>query len=417
MEQLTQQVSRLLGRFDWTSVVDILILTLLIYGLLSILQGTRAEMLFRGMIIVLLAGFVLTTIWPEQLPVLRWLVTNSVQVLLVAILVIFAPEMRRALEQIGHTGDFINRPLTHRAQDAILLMIEEVVTSAVYLSNQRWGALIIIERTTGLQDIANKGIAISGDVSSALLSNIFVPNTPLHDGAVIIRNTQIIAAACILPLSDNLSQNEHFGTRHKAAVGISEQSDAVAVVVSEETGAMSVANNGRIYTKLDRETLRNMLVSLLQPGALRQEKRSKGSGKNSKPKQAQNNTARPTQSQEKPLKAKDTEKPLEITEVEEKVAKVAVEEKLLKKEPQGDETRQAIAQSKTISGTEPQGTEQGKPQNGAASKSNGKTINADKIGALTVKVEEADDEARGEVVSGSAKAKADEQARYERRDS
>ena len=273
MEQLGQQVSRLLTRFDWTSVVDILILALLIYGLLSILQGTRAEILFRGMIILLLAGFVVISIWPEQLPVLRWLVTNSLQVLLVAILVIFAPEMRRALEQIGHTGDFINRPLAHRSQDNMLLMINEVVASAFYLSNQRWGGLMIIERTTGLQDISNKGVTVNGEVSTALLSNIFVPNTPLHDGAVIIRQNQIIAAACILPLSDNLGQDEHYGTRHKAAVGITEQSDAVAVVVSEETGQVSVANSGRIYTKLSRETLRDMLVSLLQPGALRAERR------------------------------------------------------------------------------------------------------------------------------------------------
>lgn len=274
MEQLGQQVGRLLARFDWTSVVDILILGLLIYGLLSILQGTRAEILFRGVIILLLAGFVVTAIWPTQLPVLRWLVTNSLQFLLVAILVIFAPEMRRALEQIGHTGDFINRPLAHRSQDATLLMIEEVVAAAVYLSNQRWGALMIIERTTGLQDIANKGVSVNGEVTSALLGNIFVPNTPLHDGAVIIRYNQIIAAACVLPLSDNLSKNEHFGTRHKAAVGMTEQSDAVAVVVSEETGTISVANNGRIYTKLTRDRLRDMLISLLQPNVRRQERRN-----------------------------------------------------------------------------------------------------------------------------------------------
>ncbi len=273
MDQLSQQVSRLLTKFDWTSVVDILILALLIYGLLSILQGTRAEILFRGMIIVLLTGFVVVAIWPTQLPVLRWLATNSVQVLLIAILVIFAPEMRRALEQIGHTGDFINRPLTHRAQDSNLQMIDEVVTAAVYLSNQRWGGLMIIERTTGLQDIANKGVQVNGEVSSALLGNIFVPNTPLHDGAVIIRQNRVVAAACVLPLSDNLGNSEHFGTRHRAAVGITEQSDAVAVVVSEETGKISVANNGRIYTHLSNEQLRNMLISLLQPSLLRSERR------------------------------------------------------------------------------------------------------------------------------------------------
>lgn len=275
MDQLVQQVGRLLARFDWTSVVDILILGLLIYGLLAILQGTRAEILFRGVIIVLLTGFVVITIWPSQLPVLRWLVTNLLQVLLVAVLVIFAPELRRALEQIGHTGDFINRPLSHRTQDAALIMLEEVVTAAFYLSNQRWGGLIVIERTTGLQDISNKGIQLDSDVTSALLGNIFVPNTPLHDGAVIIRENRISAASCILPLSDNLAQNEHFGTRHKAAVGISEQSDAVAVVVSEETGKISVAHNGRLDIDLTMEALRIRLLLLLQPQALRTD-RNKG---------------------------------------------------------------------------------------------------------------------------------------------
>lgn len=330
MDQLGQQVGRLLARFDWTSVVDILILALLIYGLLSILQGTRAEILFRGVIILLLAGFVVTTIWPSQLPVLKWLVTNSLQFLLVAILVIFAPEMRRALEQIGHTGDFINRPLAHRSQDTILLMIEEVVAAAVYLSNQRWGGLMIIERTTGLQDIANKGVAINGEVTSALLGNIFVPNTPLHDGAVIIRQNQIIAAACVLPLSDNLSKNEHFGTRHKAAVGVSEQSDAVAVVVSEETGTISVANNGRIYTKLSSERLRDMLISLLQPSIRRQERRT-GRKVSTVRKQPQ-----PTTTTNGRIKAEVKEaKPVDL-----------LQELSLKNGQEGNETRQAIIQGK-----------------------------------------------------------------------
>ncbi len=272
MDLLVQQVGHLLARFDATSVVDILILTLLIYGLLSILQGTRAEILFRGVIIVLLAGFIIISIWPSQLPVLRWLVTNLLQVLLVAVLVIFAPELRRALEQIGHTGDFINRPLTHRAQATILIMIDEVVAAASFLSNQRWGGLMVIERTTGLQDISDKGVHLDSEVSTELLGNIFVPNTPLHDGAVLIREHRIIAASCILPLSDNLPPGEHFGTRHKAAVGISEQSDAMAVVVSEETGKISVAYNGRLDVDLTREALRNRLILLLQPNILRPER-------------------------------------------------------------------------------------------------------------------------------------------------
>ncbi len=263
MDQLIQQVGRIFSRLDALAFVDILILAILFYGLLSILRGTRAEVLVRGLIILFLAAFVVVNIWP--LTVLQWLVKNSLQFIIFAIVVIFAPEMRRALEQIGHTGDFINRPRTSRSTDATRVMIEEVVSASFYLSNQRWGGLIVIERETGLQDLANKGVPINGQVSSQLLVNIFVPNTPLHDGAVLIRHDQIIAAKVILPLSDNLSKYEQYGTRHKAALGISEQSDAIIVVISEETGHISVAYNGKLNTKLDRERLRNMLRSLLEP--------------------------------------------------------------------------------------------------------------------------------------------------------
>ncbi len=267
MDQIIQQVGRIFARIDVPALVDILILAFLIYGLLSILRGTRAEVLVRGMIILFGLAFVIVTIWP--LTVLKWLVTNSLQFIIFAIVVIFAPEMRRALEQIGHTSDFINRPLTNRSQDAIRVMIEEVIAAASYLSSQRWGGLIVIERETGLQDLANRGVPVGAQVSSQLLGNLFVPSTPLHDGAVIIRQDQIVAAKVILPLSESVSRYEQYGTRHKAALGISEQSDAIIVVVSEETGSISVAYNGKLHTKLDRDRLRQILRSLLEPGLSR----------------------------------------------------------------------------------------------------------------------------------------------------
>ncbi len=263
MDQLIQQAGRILSRLDVLAFVDILILTFLIYGLLSIIRGTRAEVLLRGLLIFFALAFIIVNIWP--LTVLKWLVTNAISVVFLACVVIFAPELRRALEQIGHTGDFFNRPLANRSGNGVRAMIEEVVSTAFYLSNQRWGGLIVIERDTGLQDLANKGVPINGLVSSQLLVNIFVPNTPLHDGAVLIRQDLIIAAKVILPLSENLSKYEHYGTRHKAALGMSEQSDAIIVVVSEETGAVSVACNGKLQTKLDRERLRSNLRALLEP--------------------------------------------------------------------------------------------------------------------------------------------------------
>jgi diadenylate cyclase len=263
MDQFLQQVGRTMARLDVPAVVDILILVFLIYGLLSILRGTRAEVLLRGLIILFGVAFIVVNIWP--LTVLKWVVTNAIQFVIVASVVVFAPEIRRALEQIGHTGDFINRPRTNRSNDSLRLMIDEVVAASFYLSSQRWGGLIVLERETGLQDLANKGVLINGQVSSQLLVNIFVPNTPLHDGAVIIRHDQVIAAKVILPLSDNLSKYEQYGTRHKAALGMSEQSDAPIVVVSEETGHISIAFNGELRTKLDREQLRKNLQSLLEP--------------------------------------------------------------------------------------------------------------------------------------------------------
>src|SRR3954471_6934841 len=228
MDQLIEQIGRIFRQIDFlAATVDILILVLLIYGLLSILRGTRAEVLVRGLIILFgLAFFVVNIV---QLPVLKWVVTNSLQFIIFAIIVVFAPELRRTLEQIGHTGDFINRPLAHRSGDVLRSTIEEVIATAFYLSNQRWGGLMVIERETGLQDLANRGVPINGQVSTQLLSNIFVPNTPLHDGAVIIRGDQIVAAKVILTLSERMSPTEQHGTRHKAAPGISEQSDAIIV--------------------------------------------------------------------------------------------------------------------------------------------------------------------------------------------
>jgi uncharacterized protein (TIGR00159 family) len=264
MDQLVKQIGRIVQQIDVPSaVVDILILVLLIYGLLSILRGTRAEILVRGLIILFGLAFIVVNI--VQLPVLKWVVTNSLQFIIFAIIVVFAPELRRTLEQIGHTSDFINRPLGQRTNDVLRTTIEEVISTAFYLSNQRWGGLMVIERETGLQDLANRGVPINGQVSTQLLSNIFVPNTPLHDGAVIIRGDQIVAAKVILPLADISSRAEQHGTRHKAALGISEQSDAIIVVVSEETGNVSLAHSGKLITKLDRERLRYNLRTLLEP--------------------------------------------------------------------------------------------------------------------------------------------------------
>jgi diadenylate cyclase len=263
MDVLLGLLASLFSRLDLVAAIEIIIVALLIYGLQSLLQETRALVLMRGAIILIVSLLIIVNIWPFQ--VLRFLVINSLPAILVAIPVVFAPEIRHALEQIGHTSDWFNRPITQRTENAIRIMISEVVKTCYTLSSQQWGGLFVIERGTGLQDVITKsrGILVEGRVSEQLLVNIFVPNTPLHDGAVIIRGDQIIAAAAILPLTDNTNIQQHYGTRHRAALGISENSDAVAIVISEETGSVSVAVSGKLYSNLKREDLTDMLIALL----------------------------------------------------------------------------------------------------------------------------------------------------------
>jgi len=192
---------------------------------------------------------ILSVIWPA---------------LIVAIPVIFQPELRRAFEQLGHAGSWIRSPFPSQEEQTVEDMIDEIVRAAHQLSRLRYGALIIIERETGLQDFVSKGVAINADISRQLLINIFFPNSPLHDAAVVIGNNRILAASVVLPLTDNISASSQLGTRHRAAIGITEESDALAVVVSEETGQMSVAHSGRLIRNLDQDRLRRVLRTLMR---------------------------------------------------------------------------------------------------------------------------------------------------------
>jgi diadenylate cyclase len=254
-------LSWVLSRVSWGTLLDLAAVTLIFYWLLAVVQGTRAVQLVRGIIILWLASALLSTLF--QLSTLTWLIRNSGLALLVAIPIIFQPELRRALEQLGRTGMWFSRGAVGGRQ-AVELMIDEVAAACAILARQRHGALIVLERQTGLQDYADKGIILDAEVSHQLLANIFYPNSPLHDGAVIIRNGRIIAAGAVLPLSDNVLGPSQYGTRHRAAIGISEFSDAVAVVVSEERGTISVAANGRLVSNLTPERLRNVLLDLFR---------------------------------------------------------------------------------------------------------------------------------------------------------
>lgn len=255
------QIQWVLSRINWATLLDLAAVTLIFYWLLAVVQGTRAVQLVRGIIILWLASALLSSLF--QLSTLTWLIRNSGLALLIAIPIIFQPELRRALEQLGRTGTWLNRGLLS-TRGALEAMVDEVAAACALLSRQKHGALIVIERQTGLQDYADKGVALDAEVTRQLLATIFYPNSPLHDGAVIIRNGRIVAAGTVLPLSDNVMGPPQYGTRHRAALGISEYSDAIAVVVSEERGTISVAANGRLVSNLTADRLRKLLLDLLK---------------------------------------------------------------------------------------------------------------------------------------------------------
>ncbi|MGC4108772.1 MAG: diadenylate cyclase CdaA [Thermomicrobiales bacterium] len=247
---------------DVRSIIDILVVTIIIYWLLWVAQGTRALHLIRGIVTLIVLLLLLGNIL--NLTTLQWLLGAISPALIVAVPVIFQPELRRAFEQLGHTSSWIRNPFQTQDEPQADKAVDEIVRAAVQLSRLRYGALMIIERETGLQDYVSKGVMLNADISRQLLINIFFPNSPLHDAAVIIQGDRILAASVVLPLTDNISASSQLGTRHRAAIGITEESDALAVVVSEETGQMSVAHSGRLIRNLDQDRLRRVLRTLMK---------------------------------------------------------------------------------------------------------------------------------------------------------
>jgi len=242
------------------ALVDITIVAYVVFRLFMLIKGTRAVQLIKGIIVLLIA--VPVSQW-LKLYTINWLIVSIRTVLLVALPVVFQPELRRALEQLGR-GGFMNRPFILLREEDMSRVLDEVVRAAETMSRQKTGALVVMERETRLGDFIETGIKIDGQVSAEFLINIFVPRTPLHDGAVIIRGDRIMAAACFLPLTDATNLSIELGSRHRAAIGITEHSDAVAIVVSEETGAISLANSGKIIRYVEAHALREMLGALIQ---------------------------------------------------------------------------------------------------------------------------------------------------------
>lgn len=241
-------------------ILEVLILAVLIYHVLVWVQNTRAWVLFKGMIVI--AGFLLAAALMKMNTIL-WIARNVFGVAITALVIILQPELRKALEELGK-NDFLEKlQLVNRsAEDGRFTdkTLQAILNACTTMSKAKTGALIVLERNQSLADYAATGITLDAVVTSQLLVNIFEHNTPLHDGAVVVKGDRIVAATCYLPLSDNRAVSKELGTRHRAALGASENTDALIVIVSEETGAVSVAREGRLYRKLGTDGLQEHLV-------------------------------------------------------------------------------------------------------------------------------------------------------------
>src|SRR6266849_575526 len=247
--------------FGWNNVLEVLIVAVFIYYVLLLIRGTRPVQLLIGVLVLVLIYFVATSL---HLTLTTLLLQALFAVALIALVVVFQPELRRALGQIGQLGP-LNRLLSPGSEEELGGIVDEVVRAALLISEAKHGALIVLERATGLQDYSETGVPVNGKLTAELLASIFMTRSPLHDGAVIVRGGQILAAACLLPLEETAERTAHrYGMRHRAALSISAQTDAIVIVVSEETQAISIAAGGRIIGALDEERLRRVLSSLLR---------------------------------------------------------------------------------------------------------------------------------------------------------
>jgi diadenylate cyclase len=272
MNNLLINILFIFQRLDWLGVIDIVLVTLIFFSVMYLVRDTSAMLLLRGIILIIVLVTLLTSL--ANLPAFSWLVRTALPAMVFAIPVIFAPEIRRALERIGRAGTFF-RVSNKNASQQMQETIKAVVAAAARLSARQHGALIILERFDSLDQYVHSGVLLQSDVTPEMLMQTFYPNTPLHDGAVIIAGRKIVAAACVMPLSSSgiltRSPERQMGLRHRAALGISEITDAIAVVVSEETGAISIAHAGRIIRRLDVERLENILVAFYNPEKSQQE--------------------------------------------------------------------------------------------------------------------------------------------------
>lgn len=241
-------------------ILDIAIVAYIFYKIFMFIKDTRAEQVFKGIILFVVIVQVSDLL---KLHTLSWLLKNTLEIGMIAA-IIFQPELRAGLERIGRTRLTFFGKNVNSSEETLNRTIEEIVESLYSLSRQKIGALIVMERDTKINEIINTGTVIDSEISRQLLINIFIPNTPLHDGAVVIRDTRIKAAACFLPLTETKDLSKDLGTRHRAGIGISEVSDCITLIVSEETGGVSIAKSGKLYRDISKERMTNILRSNLK---------------------------------------------------------------------------------------------------------------------------------------------------------
>jgi len=255
LEEIFNALKSSLLYYTWKDIIDILLLAVVIYWLLKLTSKTRAMQVLKGLGIILVAAWVMDFL---HLAGTAWILNYVLQIGALLIVIIFQPELRRALAKLGRGRIDLTPPNVVNAQE----VVENILKAVLNLSKKRVGALIVFERKTGLKEVIESGTRLSAVISAELLENLFFTNSPLHDGAVIIREDTIEAAGCFLPLSDNKQIGQELGTRHRAALGISEVSDSVTLVISEETGVISVAQDGTLIRYLDSKAIRDLLEEL-----------------------------------------------------------------------------------------------------------------------------------------------------------
>jgi diadenylate cyclase len=270
LNEFLGMVGKSFSNMSLWSILDILVVSYIFYKGYMLIKETRAEQLLKGIILIIT---LIPISYVLKLDMLYFILNKTLTIGVLTVIIIFQPEIRRALEHLGRSA-FDDKHYPNNKQD-LYTTINEIAIAVQNLAESKTGALIVIEQSTGLNELMGAGTLLDANVTANLLENIFVVNTPLHDGATIVRNNRILASGCVLPLTDNNRINKKLGTRHRAAIGLSEVSDALIIIVSEETGVISLAVNGRITRGYDKEKLKNILIKIIEN---RNEKRVKTAG-------------------------------------------------------------------------------------------------------------------------------------------